>query len=297
MLGLAVVLVGVFVHATIGTNAVPMPEQAATYRLALDGTATRVAAVPAPPIPVGYRSSQGTLAFTVRKSGIERLVVYDPATGVRRQVATRVCDVGTDPWSPDGTRVAVAVSLPHHGCDGRRLIVVAVSDVRTGRMRRITRPWTTPVAWTRDGRGLLIVKRDSTGSGDWSVVDPATGSGRRVLPSYEGFGTAGRWSSGHRFFAVTAIDAARRQTLVLLDGTLRNRVAAFTFGQLLAWAPRGPLVAYSNGAGIGILDAATRRVIATIPVHVPYGFSAEQLVWARDERSVTVVVMPGLGHD
>ena len=129
------------------------------------------------------------------------------------------------------------------------------------------------------------------------LVDPTTGKGARVVSSYEGVGSGGTWSSGHRFFAIEAIDGARRQRLLLLDGTLRHPIAALRYGQPLAWAPHGQLLAFRTLTSIRIFDASARRVIATIPVRAPYGFSADSLSWAPDERSVTVRAGPGLGHD
>jgi YVTN family beta-propeller protein len=324
------------VHATIGSNAVPMPEKATTYRLAFDGTATRLPTGPAPspivtspngrygaeiasagvvlrdrrtrtsrilwrrqPLSAVYWSTKGALAFTVDELGIGELVVFDPSTGRRRVVARRVCDLGSDPWSPDGTRLALAVSLPGRGCGGAGLTEVAVCDARTGRMRRLTKPDSVPVAWTWDGSGLLVEYWDAATSGRSMLVDPETGKGRVVLPSYPGLGTGpGPWSHGRRFIAVGAIDSARRATLLVLDRTLVDRLGAFTFGQQsYMWAPGRPWLAFQSSSSVRVFDASTRRVIATIPVKAPYGFSVESLTWASDERSVTVIAAPGLGHD
>ena len=118
-----------------------------------------------------------------------------------------------------------------------------------------------------------------------------------MLPSYAGLGDGGSWSDGRRFFAVAAVDSARRGTLLVLDGTLVHRVAAFTYGQAYAWAPVRPWLAIETDKGVRVFDASTRRVVATIPVRAPYGFGVESLTWAPDTRSVTVIAAPGLGHD
>ena len=126
---------------------------------------------------------------------------------------------------------------------GRAGCVVAVTEPgRAGCDDHEVR--TSPVTWTRDGRSLLIVRRDSAVRASGCSSTRRTGKGARVVSPYEGIGSGGTWSSGHRFFAIEALDGARRQTLLLLDGTLRHPVAALRYGQPLAWAPHGQLLAF-----------------------------------------------------
>jgi YVTN family beta-propeller protein len=330
------------VHANIGTNTVPMPEHSTAYRLEFDGTAARIATPHVPssvemspdgrygvkvgdpgivlidersgarrrlarwsPFAAAYWSSQSVLAFTIHVSRIERLVVLDPATGRRRRLASRICDTAVDPWSPDGTRLAIAVSLPHLACREVTAAptVIAVTKTWDGPLHRILGPprvpWTELLAWTRDGGGLLVSAGDRTQWPVTTVIDLRTGNRRAAFPSYVSMGH-GAWSSGRRFFAMPTTDSSSRASLLVVDSAFRSRVGSFMVGQqayAYAWAPGRPLLAFASRSSVRVFDAATRRVIATIPVRAPFGFGVDSLSWAPDERSVTVIAAPGLGHD
>jgi hypothetical protein len=329
------------VHATIGTNTVPMPEHSTAYRLEFDGTATRIAMphVPYPvevspdgryrvevgdsgivlidersgarrtlapwsPFAAAYWSSHSVLAFTIHVSRIEYLVVLNPATGRRRRLARRICDTTLNPWSPDGTRLALAISLPHRACrevEGQST-VVGVTRTWKGPLRRILGPpplpWAEPLAWTRDGSGILVVAGgDLTRWPVTTAIDLRTGNRRVVFPSYVSMGD-GAWSSGRRFFAMPATDSASRASLLVVDGAFRSRVGSFTFGQqAFAWAPGHPWLAFASGSSVRVFDASRRRVIATIPMRAPFGFGVDSLTWASDARSISMVAKPGFGHD
>jgi hypothetical protein len=328
------------VHATIGTNALPMPETSTSYRLELEGTASRIATAPAPsgvmrspdgrygvevgtsgvvlinersgarrrlapfgPDTVAYWSSKSVLAFTVRVSRIRRLIVLDPATGRLRRLASRICDVTADPWSPDGAQLALAVSLPHRPCRGvaAQPTVVGVSAPWTGPVHRMLGPprlpRAVPLAWTRDGDGILVTGSDRMRQPVSAVLDPRSGSRRVVFGSYISLAPGGVWSRGRRFFAMPAIDGAI-QSLLVVDRSLRTLVGSLLFAQqAYAWAPHRQWLACADSMGIRVFDASARHVIATIPVQAPFGFYVDSLRWARDERSVTVLAAPGLGHD
>ena len=51
------------------------------------------------------------------------------------------------------------------------------------------------------------------------------------------------------------------------------------------------------GPGIIVFDAPSARIVATIPVHAPYGFYVDWLRWERSGRSIVITAAPGLGHD
>jgi hypothetical protein len=321
--------------ATLGTNALPMRSTPATYRLSLDGTARF--AGPVPPAsnpsetsPSGryrfqvaatgvalidtrtgaqrilttslyaqrpYWSATGKLAFTDRSGGLTRLVVFDPATSTRRVVASHVCgDALVDPWAPDGRSLAVAVSPPHTGCNGHGGSVVAVADAVRAQMRRITTPQTTPIAWTRDGTRLLIAVRDSADATS-RLIDPRTGKGHPVFPSYGSLAN-GAWSTTHRFFAGLSINLAnRRQVLLVVNGALTRVIESQAYPTLYAWAPRRQWLAIANHNSIRVLNALTGRFVATIPADTPNGLSLQSITWAHDGNALSIVASPSLGHD
>jgi hypothetical protein len=289
--------------ATIGVNAVPMPEDGATYRITLDGEAAVVVAPTGVPATLtaaaGFRGSNGAQAFTDRRDGLTRLVVRDPATGTQRVVASHLCgDAFVDPWSPDGRSLAVAVSPPHGGCNGHGGPEVAVVDAVAGHMRRMSELHTTPVTWNRDGSRLLIAVGGRDPSGSSRLVDPRTGKGEPVLRQVGSLFPRGAWSQGRRFYAALTIhEAERSQAVVIVDGSLRYIRQTVLFGQQYAWAPRRQWLAVSEVRRIRVIDAVTGRTVATIPAHTPYGLAVESLRWDRSGRSLLAVAAPLLGHD
>ncbi|MDX6578640.1 MAG: hypothetical protein QOJ47_189, partial [Gaiellales bacterium] len=199
----------------------------------------------------------------------------------------------------------IAVSLPHLACREVTAAptVIAVTKTWDGPLHRILGPsrvpWTELLAWTRDGGGLLVSAGDRTQWPVTKVIDLRTGNRRAAFPTYVSMGH-GAWSSGRRFFAMPTTDSSSRASLLVVDSAFRSRVGSFTVGQqayAYAWAPGRPLLAFASSSSVRVFDASTRRVIATIPVRAPFGFGVDSLSWAPDERSVTVIAAPGLGHD
>jgi hypothetical protein len=320
---------------SLGTNAVPMLQEIATYRLSLDGSAQLVRSPsassepPATTSPDGryryeltgiglaivnvrtgagrvltnslyaqrpYWSSTGKLAFTDRAGGLTRLVVFDPATGKRRVVASHVCgDALVDPWAPDGTTLAVAVSPPRTGCNGHGGVVVAVADATRGHMRRITTPQSAPIAWTRDGSRLLIGAQDAAGTFTSHLIDPRTGEGSVAFPSY-GRLVEGIWSHDRRFFAALAFTGTR-QVLVLADGSFAGPVEELGEVTRYAWAPRRQLLAIASFKDIRVLDALSGRIVATVPATTTYGLVVLSIAWNRGGRSLRIEASPALGRD
>ena len=321
------------VLGTIGENAVPMRAGGTAYRLAFDGRATRIGGAstdglrPDVTAPGGrYRleflapgkavvdtrtgerrvvtsndgsaswGPRGTLAFTDRHDGLTRLVIFDPAAGTRRVVASHLCG-GEPAWSPDGLRLAVAVSPPHGGCAGHGHSEVLVTDRDGGNRLRIAEPPSAqPVAWSQSGSGLLIAVQDGL-DGISRLVDLRTGKAETVLRTVSVL-RPGAWSAGHRFLAATAVDrASRRQVVVIVSGSLRRVVRAVVFGQQFAWSAKRQWLAVSEEKRILVLDAVTGRTVAAIPVHTLYGYGTLSLSWAQNERSLVAAVVPSIGHD
>lgn len=118
--------------------------------------------------------------MTALHGGAARVI----ATGVgadvhwrQRVVASRACDYGSDPWSPDGSRLAVAVASPHTGCGGGHVSTTAIARPWSGAMRRISGTPAMPVTWTQDGRELLVLPQ----GGGAELLDPQTGERHPTL--------------------------------------------------------------------------------------------------------------------
>lgn len=320
------------VLGTIGENAVPIGPGGTTYRLTFDGRATRIGGAstdglaPDATAPGGrYRlefldpgkavvdtrtgerrvvtsddgsatwGPRGTLAFTDRHDGLTRLVIFDPAAGTRRVIASHLC--GEPTWSPDGRRLAVAVSPLGGGCGGHGHSEVLVLDDDGGGRQRIAEPPSArPVAWTQSGSGLLIAVQDGVDAIS-RLVDLRTGKAQTVLRNVSMF-SPGAWSPGRRFFTAIAVErASRRQVVVIVNASLRRIVRTVVFGQQFAWSPKRQWLAITEAKRIRVLDAVTGRTAAAIPVSTLYGFGTLSLKWAPDERSLIAAVAPSLGHD
>jgi hypothetical protein len=145
-------------------------------------------------------------------------------------------------------------------------------------------PWAVPLAWTRDGDGILVTGQDRRRQPVSAVLDPRSGRRRVVFGSYISPAPGGAWSRGRRFSAMPAIDGAI-QSLLVVDRSLRTLVRSLLFAQqAYAWAPQRQWLAFVDTTSLRIFDASTRRVTATIPVQTPFGFSVDSLTWARDGR-------------
>jgi WD40 repeat protein len=223
---------------------------------------------------------------------LTRLVIFDPATGTRRVVASHLCgDNVVDPWSPDGRTLAIPVSPPHRGCNGHGGSVVAVAEPTRRGMRRIAKLGTTPVTWNRDGSRILIADR---ALGALRLIEPHSGkehAAPSLSPSIDG-----TWSKGRRLYAALTPD----QTVVILDGSLQHQLQVITFVQQYAWSPRRQWLAISEKGRIRILAADTGRTLTVIPARTPHGLSVQSLAWEPTGRALLALAQPEdapLGHD
>jgi WD40 repeat protein len=323
------------VLGTIGESAVPM-RSAATYRLTLGGQATRIGGASLDGLPpdvmapgghyrlefrdpgkavVDTRTGErrvvtshdgsadwgprGMLAYTDRHGGLTRLVIFDPGAGTRRVVVSHVCGDTELPWSwsPDGRRLAVAVSPPGAGCSGGGgSDVLVTAEEGGGRQRIVEPPSARPVAWTQNGSGLLIASREDGRDGSSRLVDLRTGKAETVLPTVSVL-RPGAWSAGHRFYAAIAIDrSSRKQVVVIVSGSLRRLVRVVVFGQVFAWSPKRQWLAVSEEKRIRVLNAVTGRTVAAIPVRTLYGFATWLLTWDPNGRSLIAAVGPSSGR-
>src|SRR5207237_10643316 len=110
----------------------------------------------------------------------------------------------------------------------------------------------------------------------------ADGSGDVRLASGGGYSRPS-WSPDGTRLAVARFDPARAGTMLEILGDNGSRLGSFRVSPSdYAWSPRGDEIAYSNGAGVWILDAASgrRRRVASFGGEVAWSPDARQLSFA-----------------
>jgi Tol biopolymer transport system component len=138
------------------------------------GVARRLTATVAEEAEPVWAPDSRRLAYTSRRTGTTRIMMYDFATGEERPVATEGGNHATPVFSPDGAEIAFVR-------DGADLVVV---ELETGRERvlasaQLWRPPFTrarPLAWSPDGDWLAFFATDGRMFTNVHVV-PADGSG------------------------------------------------------------------------------------------------------------------------
>ncbi|HYZ78579.1 MAG TPA: hypothetical protein VE596_14525 [Gaiellaceae bacterium] len=173
-------------------------------------------------------------------------------------------------WSSDGTRVAfVAPSSDPNRAD---VVVARIDGSEAHRVVSGVQPVWAPtgdrIAYLTtpyDQNELHLVNAD--GSGDVRVAS----GGALSRPS---------WSPDGTRLAVARYDQKQYRTTLEIFGDNGARVGTFGVQPSdYAWSPRGDQIAYSNGAGVWILDVASgrkRRVSS-------FGY---QVVWSPDARQL-----------
>lgn len=164
-------------------------------------------------------------------------------------------------WSPDGTRLALAVfsvglETPYFGLD--------VANVRTGKLTHLTSErsgcgggaFSEPngVDWSRDGHWIAF----SCDSSRIGVISPQ-GSGQRVIETGLTHVTSPSWSPDGKqlVFAAGSVD---HSAIYLIDADGRHRRLIVPHGRAPAWSPTSSLIAYrgpSRGAACGGLRLVT----------------------------------------
>jgi dipeptidyl aminopeptidase/acylaminoacyl peptidase len=138
---------------------------------------------------IAFSPDSRTLFFTLREAGrIEALstnldIFQVPSDGGSAPVNLTDANDGTDNLptvSPDGKTLAYfAMARPGYEADRQ---VLMLRDLASGKVRALTQNWDRSVgsiAWTRDGKSLLITAEDTLEQPVWRV-DPATGNVTRL---------------------------------------------------------------------------------------------------------------------
>jgi WD40 repeat protein len=180
-------------------------------------------------------------------------------------------------WSPDGKRLAgSAIGSPEAS--------VKVWDLGGAREICAVRDWGwgNGLAWSLDGRELLVSRAGQTG-----FLDPATGQTLRTLG-----GTANAWSPDRRRFTDSfgIVEAATGKAVCALQGQEevkeqkgggKARMAP-TVGAG-AWSPDGRHLANGNDGTIKVWDADTGKRVLLLKVR---GGDTSALTWSPDGRQL-----------
>ncbi|MFI6326192.1 serine/threonine-protein kinase [Nonomuraea sp. NPDC050556] len=212
--------------------------------------------------------------------------VFDASTGGVVKTIDTGKDQGIDAlaFSPDGTRLAVAPSLPS-GESGP----VELHDLRSGAVVRSAVAGDEPLVFRPDGQVLIS-------GGVNGLIDVATGATlprparSSMLPGPLAFSPDGR---------LLAVGGPDRISLWSPD--LANRLDDFPTtndGQsaALAWSPDGrTLASYGNGDRVRLWDVATRESLGTVADGLAQvGERYVDLAFSADGRSVVVAALEGL---
>jgi WD40 repeat protein/DNA-binding SARP family transcriptional activator len=209
---------------------------------------------------VAYESSRGLIAQIDPDTSSIRL--WDAATAASRGTAhpTGAVSVLDAAWSPDGTRLALAVS------DGS----VQMLDPTTRQVQAATAPIqgmaATDVAYSPDGTRIAVTECTQTGTCQLTLY--ATSNDTPLRPPVPILDDAGRveWSPDGRTLSLAAWTGDHLQ---LRDAATQARTRDLAIGdQSLAWSPDGHTIVVAGPDGtVRLLDPATAVVRATSQQH------------------------------
>ncbi|MEV0154002.1 hypothetical protein AB0H57_09720 [Micromonospora sp. NPDC050686] len=253
--------------------------------------------------------------------GRSLLVARDGRYRLARTVGEASAGVGDLLLSPDGRRLAAMPwlegidGLPTPADPGDPQGVTSVVDLSTGKNR--TYPGGFPLAWSPDGRSLLL--RPTTEDprlGGLNLVDLATGRVRPLPRIEEQFrlGNLAAFSPDGSRLAVATVDALY---VVETAGMTVRRIAALTPAERLAgpgaWSPDGTrLTMWTMGdcedgttcderrlarrpIRPGWRDATTGAVVDGPRLPAARGLAARLLGWQGDGDAVVVEYQPEAG--
>jgi Ca2+-binding RTX toxin-like protein len=204
---------------------------------------------------------------------VDGQLVVERLDGSDRLSLSRAAYQTRPSWSPDGTRVTfVAPSSVPNQAD---VVVARIDGSEAERVASGYEPVWAPagerIAYLTtpyDQNELHLVNAD--GSGDVRI---ASGGGL-TRPS---------WSPDGTRLAVARYDQKRYKTTLEIVSDNGARLGTFGVQPVdYAWSPRGDQIAYSNGAGVWILDVASgrKRRVATLGSQVAWSPDARQLSFA-----------------
>jgi Tol biopolymer transport system component len=179
------------------------------------------------------------------------LWLIDLPRGVASRLTLDPSTIDENPvWSPDGTRLAYAV---HHGSSLAEVVVTSATEVSDAKTVASGSENFHPVAWSRDGRHLLL-QAYATGSGGDDLdlwVLPIKAGGAPVPYIQAPFAQAqGQFSPNGRFVAYTSDESGRSEIYVRPFGVAgpRSQISP-QGGSQPRWRPDGREMFYVSPAG------------------------------------------------
>lgn len=231
-----------------------------------DGDGPRVVLESPQPVMSPAWSADGShLAYVSFEGSMSAIYVQDLATGARERVSARAGINGAPAFSPDGRRLALALSQPDGNVD------VFVLDLATKVLTRITDDPAidTEPCWAPDGRSLYFTS-DRAGRPQVYQIS-LTGDSRPRRITFEGpYNARPRISRDGTQLAVVTLDQGVYRIAAVDVATGRSRV--LTGGRLdegPSFAPNGQAILYAareNGRGVlatvAIDGSVTSRISA-----------------------------------
>ena len=224
--------------------------------------------------PIQWSADGRRLLVGVLADGSPTVLVADPATGRFTRLGAPDTDTIVASWSPDGRRLASVAErrfandwhldiASADGADARSVPLQLPSGFRlsgAGAEGGLAMQMGFPLAWSPDGRRLLVTAssdRETTMTFD---VDIADGSTTAVTPASVN-PVITRWSPDGASIAFIAFDPTSANDLYVIDadGSGLRRLADDVCG-LIEWAPDGSELMFDTGLCRGAETIAIRTV-------------------------------------
>jgi hypothetical protein len=238
--------------------------------------------------PIQWSADGRRILAGVLADGSPTVLVADPATGRFSRLGAPDTDTTVAAWSPDGLRLAF-VAAPRFtndwrlylaatdGADARAVPLELPPDVGlsgAGALGGLAMQMGFPLAWSPDGRRILVTASSETGATTTFVVGVADGSAAALTPAGANPLLA-RWSPDGSSVAFLAFDPRRLANdlyVIAADGTGIRRLVEDVCG-LLEWAPDGSELLFDTG----LCDRADTIAVGTVR---PDG-SGVRTVWSE----------------
>jgi TolB protein len=211
-----------------------------------DGENARIVLDSHQPIMSPAWSADGEwLAYVSFENRVSAVYVQRVRTGERRQVSARVGVNGAPAWSPDGRRLALALS----GSSGN--LDIYLLDLATQQLTRLTNnpAIDTEPAWSVDGRGLYFTSDRAGGPQIYrlELVDPARVQRVSFGAAYN---ARPRVSPDGRMLAFVTREDGRFRIAIqdLGSGTVRS-LSGGSLDESPSFAPNGAMLIYASHEG------------------------------------------------